>query len=169
VLSFVLLSADTDYNRLIPTLLLKNKIELKIPKGFEKMSKEQLRLKYPSSLRPGLVYTDTSGAINVAINLTENEASPKTIIAYKENFEQSFKQLFPSAKWKDTGMKIINGQNVGYLELITPAAESQIYNLMFFTDLEGKLLLCTFNCTENHVDVWGEVANEIMVSLQIKK
>lgn len=149
-------------------LLLKGKVELKIPKDFDIMSEELMKLKYPSDRRPTLVYSNESGGINVGLNLTQNQASQQQISAYKDNFVQTFKKVYPSAAWKDSGVRIINGRKVGYLELITPAADTDIYNLVFFTDMNGKLLLCTFNCTKKDMNEWAPTAKEIMNSLKIK-
>jgi hypothetical protein len=148
--------------------LLNDRVELKIPKNFEIMSEELVKLKYPSERRPTLVFSNESGGINVALNLTQNEATQQMIPAYKDNFVQTFQNLYPSAEWKDSGVKIINGRDVGYLELVTPAIDTEIYNLIFFTDLDGKLLLCTFNCTKKDMKKWRAVAKEIMNSLKIK-
>ncbi|MBQ0734196.1 hypothetical protein J9332_07725 [Aquimarina celericrescens] len=148
--------------------LLNEKVELKIPKDFDIMSEELMKLKYPSDRRPTLVYSNESGGINIALNLTQNQASQQMIPAYQDNFVQTFKNLYPSAEWKDNGIKMINGKKVGYLELVTPAIDTEIYNLLFFTDLDGKLLLCTFNCTKKSIDKWTPIAKEIMNSLKIK-
>jgi hypothetical protein len=148
--------------------LLDNKVELRIPKDFYIMPDEMMKIKYPTERRPTLVYTNESGGINVALNLTQNKASQDIISAYKDNFVQTFKKLYPNAEWKDNGVKEINGRKVGYLELVTPAIDTEIYNLMFFTDLDGKLLLCTFNCTKKDMPEWTPLANEIMNSLKIK-
>ncbi len=149
--------------------LLSDKVELKIPTEFDIMSKELIELKYPSERRPTLVYSNESGGINIGLNLTENKASQELIELYVENFVSAFKNKYPSAEWKDSGAKIINGKNVGFLKLITPAIDTKIYNVLFFTDLEGKLLLCTFNCTEKSITKWETTADEIMNSLKIKE
>ncbi len=148
--------------------LLNNKVELKIPKDFVIMPEELMKLKYPSERRPTLVYSNETGGINVALNLTQNKASSKLIPSYKDNFVQTFKNLYPSAEWKDSGVMTINGKEVGYLELVTPAIDTEIYNLVFFTDLDGKLLLCTFNCTKKSINEWTPIAKEIMNSLKVK-
>ena len=148
--------------------LLNDKVELKIPKDFDIMSEELMKLKYPSDRRPTLVYSNESGGINVALNLTQNQASQQLIPAYKDNLVKTFKNLYLSSEWKDSGIKTINGKEVGYLELVTPAIDTEIYNLIFFTDLDGKLLLCTFNCTKKSIDQWTPTAKEIMNSLKIK-
>ena len=148
--------------------LLDDKVELKIPKEFDIMPEELMKLKYPSERRPTLVYSNESGGINVALNLTQNKASQDLIEPYVENFVNTFKNIYPSAEWKGSGVKEINGQKIGYLKLITPAIDTKIYNVMFFTDLDGKLLLSTFNCTEKSITEWEQTADEIMNSLKIK-
>lgn len=148
--------------------LLNNQIELKIPKGFTLMSEKILKVKYPMERRPTLVYTDQTGGINVALNLTENQVNQALMSSYTDNFVQSFKQVYASAKWKGSGVKTINGRQVGYLELVTPALDTNIYNLMVFTDLHGKLLICSFNCTEKSIKDWESIAKEIMQSLIVK-
>jgi hypothetical protein len=146
--------------------LLGDRVELKIPSDFEIMSEVMMITKYPSERRPTLVYTNETGGINVALNLTENPASQEVISAYKDSFVQSFESMYPSAEWKDKGVMKVNGKQVGYLELVTPAIDTEIYNLMFFTDLDGKLLLCTFNCTKKDIDEWSPIAHEILGSLK---
>jgi len=168
ILTLILISATSSKNELEIKSLLNDKVELKVPLDFEIMSDEKLQTKYPTANRPTLVYTNKSGGINVALNLTQHTANEDLISSYKDNFVQSFKNAYPSAEWKDSGVKEINGRKVGYLELITPAMDTEIYNLVFFNDLENKLLLCTFNCTKNKTGNWIPIAKEIMNSLKIK-
>ncbi|NQY30156.1 MAG: hypothetical protein HRT69_11885 [Flavobacteriaceae bacterium] len=149
--------------------LFDDKVELKIPIEFDIMSEELMKLKYPSERRPTLVYSNESGGINVALNFTENKASQELIEPYVDNFVNTFKNMYPSAEWKGSGAKNINGKKVGFLKLITPAIDTKIYNVIFFTDLNGKLLLCTFNCTEKSIKEWETTADEIMNSLKIKE
>lgn len=168
VLTVLLTTAFTVAIDLETKSLFNDKVELKIPKGFDIMSEELLELKYPTERRPTLVYTNESGGINVTLKLTKNRASQQLISTYKDSFIQTFKYLHPLAEWEDSGIKIINGKKVGYLELITPAIDTDIYNLMFFTDLDGKMLLCSFNCTKKNIKEWKPTAKEIMNSLRTK-
>lgn len=168
ILTIVFTTAFTVNIDLETKSLLNDKVELKVPKEFDIMSEELIKMKYPSERRPTLVYSNESGGINVALNLTQNQASQQLIPAYKDNFVKTFKNLYPSAEWKNSGVNTINGRKVGYLELVTPAMDTEIYNLMFFTDLDGKLLLCTFNCTKKSIEEWTPTAKEIMNSLKIK-
>ena len=157
-----------------PIIELENKtilnaaLEIKIPKGFDIMAEELMELKYPSQRRPTLVYSNKSGGINVGFNLTLQKADQNIIEQYLGVFESSFKNAYPSAEWISAGIKIINGRKIGCLEMITPAMDTKIYNLIFFSDLNEKLLLCTFNCTEKDKSQWEEAAHEIMNSFLLK-
>lgn len=148
--------------------LLDDKISLKIPKDFEIMENEMMELKYPSSNRPTLVYTNESGGINVALNHTQNAANQAAMGEVHKALKGAFTNLYPSADWKGDGVKEINGKKVGYMKLISPAIDTEIYNCMFYTDVDGRLLLCTFNCTINDMDEWATTADQIMNSLTVK-
>jgi hypothetical protein len=168
IVVLLLASAFSFIVELESKLLLDGKIELKIPEDFGVMEEAMMKIKYPMESRPTLVYTNESGGINVALNHTQNKANQDMITAYKDNLVQTFKNVYPSAKWKDSGVKEINGRKVGYMELVTPAIDTEIYNLLFFTDLDGRLLLCTFNCTKKDMKEWIPVGEEIMNSLVVK-
>lgn len=148
--------------------LFDNKLEIKVPVDFEIMSDELLKLKYPLNRRPTLVYTNESAAVNVAFNLTANPANQELLHTYKSTFITTFSSFYPDAEWIDNGIKTVNNQDVVYLELITQAVDNDIYNLIFFTNLDGKLLLCTFNCSKEKVTNWKDTAHIIMNSLAIK-
>lgn len=168
ILAFILLAATTLKIELEVKPLLNNKIELKIPKDFQIMSKEMLEKKYPRNNPPTLVFTNESGGINVGLNHTQSKATQGEIEMYRDALVRTFKSNFPNAKWKDSGIKEINRKNVGYMEVITPAADGKIYNLMFFTNVDGRLLICSFNCMEKNIPEWEPVAKEIMNSLKVK-
>lgn len=145
-----------------------DKVNILIPKGFTLMSDAIKRSKYPSANRPDVVYADSDGNVNVAFNHTQNKATQAQMDAYKESLSGSLKKAYPSAKFKGSGVNTINGRKVGYCELVTPARDQEIYNLMFFTDLDGRLLMCTFNCTVSKQGEWQASAKQIMNSLTVK-
>jgi len=153
---------------LINKSLLEDKIELKIPADFKIMSEKMLLAKYPKEERPKLVYTNEKGTINVAINYTENPASQNNIKTYQEQAVSSFKSIYPKAEWIGHGVININDRKVGYVEFVAMAEDTEIYNMMFFTDVENRLLICTFNCTKKAMKEWVSVAKEIRGSLKTK-
>ena len=148
--------------------LLGNKIELKIPKGFVIMSDDMAKLKYPPARRPTLIYTNETGAISVALNLTSDRATQAQLPAIKENLMHTYRHQYMGAREKWDDMKVINGRNVCFIEFSTPGAETSMYKMLFFTDVRGQLLLCTVDCTEKNIEQWKLAAKEMMASLKVK-
>ncbi len=148
--------------------LYNNRVEILVPKDFKDMPKEMVELKYPSANRPNVIFTDEDGTVNVAFNHTTSRATQAQLEAYRENMLAMFKKAYPTANWKGNAIKVVNGRKVGYYELITPAIDQKVYNLIFFTDLDGRLLICTFNCVEKKLGEWQNPARQIMNSLVVK-
>jgi len=167
VVIFILSAAFVSTIDLEKKSLLNDKVELKIPSAFQVMSDEILKIKYPSENRPELVYTNESGGINVALSLTANSASQESLSEVVDQFTTVFKSA-SAIDWKGEGVNTINDRKVGYIEFVSPAMDTEIYNLLFFTDLDGKLLICTFNCVKKNMKEWKTTAKEIMNSLRIK-
>lgn len=147
--------------------LLDNKVEILMPKSFKIMSEELAKIKYPSENRPNIIYMNEEGSINIAFTYTSNKITSEELESYKEVFIESFNTLYPSAIWYENNILLINEKLVGFLELLTPAIDTEIYNLMFFTELDGRLLIGTFNCTEDEMEYWESIAKEIMNSIKI--
>ncbi|MBD8499477.1 hypothetical protein [Paenibacillus arenosi] len=148
--------------------ILDDKVSVLIPKGFEIMSEEMAATKYPGENRPTLIYTDEDGSINVAFNHLPTPISEDELDKFVAAMKKQFEKVHPSATWYDDGVTTINNKSVGYLELLTPAVDTNVYNLMFMTEVDGRILLGTFNCTEEQMAEWRLSAKEIMHSLQEK-
>lgn len=148
--------------------VLSDEVDILIPKSFNIMSEELAKTKYPYENRPTIIYTNESGSINIAFNNTENEAANSQIQEYTDSLIKSFENLYPSAEWYDSGVKELNDKTIGYIEVLTPAIDTEIYNLMCFTEFDGKLLIVTFNCIKDEMNDWEPIAKSIMDSLQFK-
>lgn len=148
--------------------VLSDKVTLLIPKDYKEMSAEAAKIKYPQERRPTYILTNSEGSINVAFSKTISEATENDITEYAAYFKELFSNLYPSATWYSSGIEIINGKNIGKIELLTPAVDGNIYNLVLFAELEGKLLLVSFNCTEKYMKDWQPIANDIMKSIVVE-
>lgn len=149
-------------------IILDEKVEILIPKDFKPMTAAMLDLKYKGANRPKLVFTDENGTVNIAFSLLPNAATPDQIEDYKNAIKNTYQQSFPDATWVGDGVRIINGKKTGYIKLVTNAIDQKIYNSIFITDCDGKLLIGTFNCTEKLLPDWKETAERIVASLKVK-
>jgi len=147
--------------------LLNGKITVDLPEGFGLMSEEMLAVKYPSNNRPTLVYTNDDGTINFAFNHTANAIPKGKLPELLPAFVQQFNAIYPEMQWFKKEVEVLNGRNFIKLEFISPAPDSRIYNIMYVTVLEGKMLMCSFNCLESQKSEWELKAKETLNSIEI--
>lgn len=147
--------------------VLDGQLELLMPKGWRPMKDYLVKIKYPGSRPPTEVYSENSGALSLAFNLTESSANTATLPQYQQSLQLSMEKAFPNADWQETGHRKINGHQVYFFKVVTEMYDDRIYNQLFFTDFKGKLLICTFNCVENKAQTWKPIADSIMNSLRL--
>jgi hypothetical protein len=150
--------------------LLNNKVEILAPDYFKPMTADMMALKYPNTAQqPDLLLTDENAEVNLLITLTKQPIQASQMGQYKDFMIGSLKKTHPDAQFMDSGVKIINGKSVGYFKMMSNAIDQKVFVYYFFTNLDGKLLVCTFNCTEALLPKWKDTADAMMASLKIKK
>jgi len=148
---------------------LNNRLELMVPADFKPMSEEMLNVKYPNTRqKPDLVLTDENGEVNIVISRPPQPMKSEQVGTFKDFQMNSLKKARPDAKWLKDGVRTINGKNVGYFEFISNAVDQTVFNYYFFTNMDGKVLLLSFNCTESLLPKWKETAEAIVSSLKVK-
>lgn len=148
--------------------VLSGRVTILIPKLFILMDAETLALKYPiSGHRPSEVYTNVKGTINVALNHTKNSVSDASLPDVKKAMEQQFQRSGLTVIRTD--LKELNGSKFVILEFLSSAVDTRIYNLMAVGNLENRLVMITFNCTEAERDQWETFGTEIIGSIKLKK
>lgn len=148
--------------------LLEGKVEILVPVEFTEMSEEMLNVKYRGQNKPTYVLSDSDGTVNLAFNLTNNKANENLIASYQASLKSSLASGHPMATWKGDGIKSVNDKKVGYFKLITQASDQKVYNYIFIANVEGKLLIGTFNCIEKLMPEWEALAEKIVSSLRVK-
>lgn len=152
---------------LVQKEIIEKKFSILIPQTFSIMSEELAKIKYPTEQRPKIIYTNEAGTVNVAFSHTQNKAMNSQIKDFKNYLKEVLTNQYGSATWYSERIETISGKNVGILELLTPAIDTNIYNLIFFFELNGRLMMGTFNCTEKEMDDYKPVANSIFKSIKI--
>lgn len=168
VCAFALLMPVQDI-QLTERKILKGQISILVPEDFGIMTLEALKVKYPKDNRPDLVFTNDSSTVNLHFEHTDFEATPEQIPLYLDQFLRFFEQNYPASPPLDKGTGQINGHEVGYIEIKLPADGDEVYNLMFYTTVNERLMIISFNCTAGLMEKWKETAFTIMRSLKVYK
>lgn len=152
--------------RLDTVNLLSGKVKLLAPTELKPMSDQMWTLKYQKHTRPVLVLTDEDGEVNLIADMTQQPASENQLSSFKDFQIQQLKKNRPDLELLTDGVKTVNGKKVGYFKFVTQAIDQKVFNYYFFTILNGKILLFTFNCIEKLQKKWESTADEIVASLK---
>lgn len=137
------------------------KFYFKVPKSFHALDYETITKKYQGNV-PGVVFSNDETTINLAISSTEDSMKDQKIESYIKSMEKLLKE---TSEVIDTKLYKVDGHNVGQIKLVSQAADTKIYNNMIAFSYQDKLVIMTFNCTEELMDEWQSVGNFIIDSL----
>lgn len=144
-------------------------LEILIPDSFQEMDEATLVAKYPNANRPSLVYTDESGAVNVAINHTENAIAPGQLTQLHQQLDTSVRQAQPQANWMFSGFQHYHGKKWVQLEFQSQAVDTTVHNMMIATSAQGRMLAISFNCTQEQSEKWLNIGREIIKSASVEE
>lgn len=138
-----------------------DKFFVKVPTTFIQLDSEMINKKYQGDV-PDVVFSTEDTKINIAINKTNVTMKNNEVLQYRLEFEKIYQDR---AEILDTDYYEVDGHNVGKIRMISQAVDTKIYNNSLFFSYDDKLVIVTFNCTEDLKDEWEEVGNFIIDSL----
>ena len=162
------IASPTHADELIERTALNGKLSLMIPARFSPMPRHLLELKYPSSKRPAEVLSDETGGVSIAFNHTPVKMSPAQVKEAHAAMSKMFHNMYPSAKWIRDETKNIKGRPFMVFELVTPAMDTKIHNIMYGTSVDNRFLLVSFNTTVEQAGQWLPIGKRMMDSISIK-
>ncbi|RYZ26838.1 MAG: hypothetical protein EOO10_14430 [Chitinophagaceae bacterium] len=148
--------------------LLSDRVKLLAPVELKSMSDEMWTAKYQRRKRPLLVLSDEDGEVNLLADMTQMAVSENQVTAFKDTQIQQLKKSRLDMVVIAEGIKTVNGKHVGYFKFSTQAVDQKVFNYYFFTSVDGKLLLFSFNSIEKLRKKWEQTADEIVSSLKSK-
>ncbi len=143
----------------------KAKFYIKIPKNFKQLTMDEITQKYTGDV-PKVVFSNDDLTINIAISMTDNKMLDSEI----NNYHQYMNQLLEkNSEIIESKFYQVDQHNIGKIKLISTAADTKIYNNMIFFSYQDKLVIVTFNCTEELKAEWQEVGDFVIDSLFFKE
>ena len=148
--------------------LIDEKVELNSPTELKPMSGKMWAFKYPNRPKPVFVVSDENAEVNLLGDLTNQPADESQLASFKDFQISNLKKSKPDLKILEQGVKVVNGKKVGFFKFISQAVDQKVFNYYFFTIVDGKILIFSFNCIESLQNKWEKIADEIVGSLKIK-
>lgn len=143
------------------------KISMKIPKDFDEMQNSIKRLKYPSDLRPDIIQTDENSEIDISFKRMNEDVRENEIYDLTTASKDMLKNFNPGNIFLSEGIKYINSKNIGFLEYKSTAMDGFLYNIIFFSSFEGKILMGKLCCPYEKLSTWKYLGFEMMKSFKI--
>lgn len=147
--------------------LFNGRIKMVLPKSFELMDSETASIKYPFEKRPNPIFTDDTITKNILFNYIDSELNEDEMAEFTDSMKVALEKMQPGAIWFEDGVEKIDGKKIGYFQLVTQALDANVFNFMFFAELDGKVLMCTINCLEEDMENWKLIAGEMMRSFEV--
>lgn len=137
--------------------IIKNLLWMWLPDEFGPLSKEMARLKYPNESRPDIIYTNTETTINVTFSHKFDRLEEGHEEEIRDYMGEIVMRLHPGTLITEKNVTETGGHSLAWFDFVTPAIDTDIYNLMFFTSLKGRLLMGGFNCLDEDQEEWKEL------------
>lgn len=140
-----------------------------IPESFSDLEEEIAKFKYPSESRPEIIKTDRSGGVTVTFSLVDDEVGNEDIEDIKNNMQMAFKKMQPANVFYEDAVIDVKGHHIGYYEFKSYALDSPIFNIMYFVEVNGKLLVGTLACVYKDYKYWRPILHQMMGSIEVSE
>jgi hypothetical protein len=146
--------------------LLDGRLTVELPTLLKPMTDEQRLAKYGRGNAPPIAYADPSGDISFALNWTQHRMSRGEVETRTRQMREQIASVAPIKRWHDTKVETIGGRPAGVLDF--DSERPDVRNKIMLVELDGRILLVTFNMTKQHEAEWGLVADRVLRSAQFR-
>ncbi len=158
-------TAEENY-KLVKRNPISDQFDILIPENFTALSVGNIKGFFIDA--PSCAYTNESNDINIGFRLKDYAVNSKNTL---EVYQKSYKDSFASSKVTkllSSNIKNVNGTKVLVMECISTTFQGSFYSMVYCTEMNEKLLLCSFNCNEAKTEELKPLAKKILDSLDIK-
>lgn len=144
--------------------LFEDKMSIILPTILVDMPSNLSHLKYPSELRPQIIKTTLDTTVNFTFSRYDLDIEDTQIKEAAKQSQKMLKQLNPAYIFYELEEKNLTTTTISWFDFKSYAMDGQMYNIMYVTCIEGKLVHGNFNCLYKDMIEWKEAANQIILS-----
>jgi hypothetical protein len=167
LLSFLIPTIGFSQEKVEKIRLFDGKLELMVPARLSPMTDAVWSLKYGNRKKPDLALSDPDGEANLVGTLTPQTATEDHLPDFKNFQKEALKKSHPDMEFLGDGIREVNGKKIGFFKFLAAAIDQKTFNEYFFLILDGKIMICSFNCPEKIRKVWEKAADEMIGSLKV--
>ncbi|WP_019535825.1 hypothetical protein [Paenibacillus ginsengihumi] len=145
-----------------------NKLTVYLPVDFEEMPKEARAIKYPHEQRPEIIRSDAAGSINFTFKRIDHELEDEWVEELTAGMRTMIAKSNPSHVFYETGIKQArDGKPVGFFEFKSMVLDGSLFNMMFFLEMGGEVLMGTFCCPYTDYPDWRDIAYQVIENIAV--
>ena len=143
-------------------------ISLYMPDEFELMDEDIKKLIFPLATPPKYVFASGETEFQITINPTENIVPDSGIPKFMNITKSLMEKMGPKSRILACAAVQNEDKNIGIMEVVTRAADMNVYNVMFYISINQKLLIGTILCPAKHHERIVPIAKEIIDSIKVE-
>ena len=118
------------------------------PQGYTELSAQEIDAKFGRNGRkPIKVFGNASRGSTVSVTWSQQKLTQAALPQFKEAMENLLPKLTPGLVFNERQLRTIGARRWVYLDSTVPAADTDIRNLMYLSDLGGHMIGVNFNAT----------------------
>ena len=144
--------------------LFQDKMSIIMPISFVDLPSNLAKIKYISEQRPQIIKTSLDTTVNLGFTMPDLEIYPEQIEPLCKQTKSVLKQVNPAIVFYEG--QVESELPLGWFEFKSYGIDSNVYNLMFISIVDKKLLHGIFNCPLSEVDLWKPVILQVIHSIE---
>ena len=149
--------------------IMEDKAVIRMPSDFIARSDDEIASVYFLGSKPQYVFSNGYLNFMLAFHWTESRIPEDAVFDFFRFAKQAIERIGPKARILEEERLERNGQKTAILQMIAQTIDSVNYNIMFFTVLEGRLLIGSLTFEQKYRKRLLPLALEIVKSFSIKK
>ena len=149
--------------------IMEDKAVIRMPSDFIARSDDEIASAYFLGSKPQYVFSNGYLNFMLAFHWTESRIPEDAVFDFLRFAKQAIERIGPKARILEEERMERNGQKTAILQMIAQTIDSVNYNIMFFTVLEGRLLIGSLTFEQKYRKRLLPLALEIVKSFSIKK
>lgn len=149
--------------------IMEDKAVIRMPSDFIARSDDEIASVYFLGSKPQYVFSNGYLNFMVAFHWTESQIPEDAVFDFLRFAKQAIERIGPKARILEEERLEKDGQKTAILQMIAQTIDSVNYNIMFFTVLEGRLLIGSLTFEQKYRKRLLPLALEIVKSFSIKK
>ncbi|MCH5345360.1 MAG: hypothetical protein J1E64_15140 [Acetatifactor sp.] len=147
-------------------LLIEEKIGIWMPEDFEAIPEEAIAEIYLLGNKPELVMGNSYLNFSIGFHYTQHEVPNEYMGDFLKIARLTLERCGPKVRIMSEKVRQVGNHTVSSLELISHTVTDSVYNIMFFSSLEGKILIGFINFNHKFTKRYLPIAKEMLTSFR---